>query len=100
MKILVIKASIRVQSKESLPVVRDLVAGWGPTIVIGNRTYIGRVTRCDTPIPPGHDGFVEITMLDASKDDIQDTKYIALYAATDLIASGIIMSVVDEKNIQ
>jgi hypothetical protein len=58
-----IRASVRMNSADRLPVVKPLSAGWGPTIYFKGNLYSGRVLECKSPIEPGECGEAVVAMM-------------------------------------
>jgi hypothetical protein len=49
-------AIVEVRPPEFLPIVRSLVAGWGPVVYFRGKYYPGRVLSCERPIESGTSG--------------------------------------------
>jgi hypothetical protein len=63
-----IRAAVRMQPADRLPVVKPLNTGWGPVIFFQGKHYPGRVLECKTPIEPGQTGEAIIGVMATQAD--------------------------------
>jgi len=95
-----IKADVHMQPATNLPVVKPLMAGWGPDILFRGKFYPGRILQCDTPIQPGAVGEAIIGMLAHQIHDIglEVGSTLELMAGPHLIATATVASLQDEPD--
>jgi hypothetical protein len=95
-----IRAAVRMEPADKLPVAKPLTAGWGPTISYGGKLFPGRVLACDKPIKPGEVGEALIGVIAMSRHDIDmqaGTVFELRDGLTNLIATATVISLTDES---
>ena len=91
-----IRALVRMQPANKLPIAKALSAGWGPTISYQGRLFPGRVLACEKLIDPGQVGEAIIGMMFMTSSpediDIRENSVFELFEGPALIASATVVS--------
>jgi hypothetical protein len=92
--VLRLRAAVRMQPAESLPVPKPLSAGWGPVIYFQHKHYPGRVLECKKPIEPGETGeaMIEVMASEADRSGLREGSVFEVRdGATTLIATATVL---------